>query len=338
MKSVFSNIPQKILVALAAVVIWYLVSLNNVSTSQKSFTVPVVLEGISENQIVSGAPKEVDIVVSGLSKQIDRLKPESFTAYLDFNQSSGSYDKRIRVDFPQGTRLISTSPATAIGTVEQISQKEYDIEILFETPLSQNSLFSARAEPKSVTIKGRESVLDKIAKVIAIVNPTNVNLNKIITKVVALDPDNQAISELEINPSEVTIFLEKSPILHPKIVDVILEKPEIKDFIVDSVELSKNTITIVGPKAKLDKIEKITAKVDLDTQKLEAGTYNVKTVLELADGIAAMDLPTVKIVLSKIPELVPEIVPEAEGETNDTTNTPIRRPDTPENKQPNSGF
>jgi len=338
MKNYFSNIPQKLLVLGAAIIIWYLVSLNNVSTSQKSFTIPVILEGVSENQIVSGAPKEVDIVVSGLSKQIDRLKPESFTAYLDFNQTSGSYDKRIRVDFPQGTRLLSTSPATAIGTVEQISQKEFGVEILFETPLSQNSIFSARAEPNSVSIKGRESVLDRIAKVVAIVNPRNVNLNQIITKIVALDLDNQAISELEIQPNEVTIVLEKSPIFHPKVVELVLIEPQITDLILDSIKLSKNSITIIGQKSTIANIEAINAKVDLDTQNLDAGTYNVETVLELPAGVASMDSVSAEIILSKIPEPEPEPEPEVEGETNDTTDTPIRRPDTPQNEQPNTGF
>ncbi len=328
----FSNIPQKIAVLLFAILIWYLVSLNNISTSQKSFTVPVVLEGIVENQIVSGAPSNVEIEVSGPSKQIDRLKPESFNAYLDFNQESGSYDKRIRVDFPQGIRLISTAPATSIGTIEQVSKKDYTVEVVFETPLSENSIFSARTEPILISIEGRESVLERITKVIAIVNPTRVNLNEIITKIVALDLDNQAISDLDINPQEIKVILEKSPILHPKVVELILEKPEITDFVLESFRLSNNTITIVGQKPVLDNISQINAKVDLDTQNLEQGTYNIKTVLELPSGIATMDTPSVEIILKNLPE------PEAEGENNDTIDTPIRGPDTPQNNQPSTGF
>ena len=338
MKKYFSNIPQKIMVLLAAVLIWYLVSMNNVSISQKSFSVPVSLEGLSDNQIVSGAPKKVDIVVSGLSKQIDRLKPESFTAYLNFNQSSGEYDKRIKVDFPQGIRLISISPASAIGTVEQISEKRYDVEVLFETPLNQDLMYSARAEPKSVTIKGRESVLDKIAKVVAIINPGKLNQKRIISRVVALDLDNQAIDDLEMSPRQVAVVMEKSPVFHLKKVDLILEVPEINDFIVKSVEPEKTSVTIVGQKPTLDKIERIKAKVDLDTENPEAGTYNVRTLLELPPGVASMDSVSAKITISKIPKPEPEDVPQVEGESNDTTDTPVRRPDTPKNKQPNTSF
>jgi len=324
MKVIFHNLPQKLAMLLLAIVVWYLVSLNDTSISQKSYRIPLEIEGILENQIISGAPTDVEIVVSGPSKQIDRLKEENFGSYLDFNGASGNYDKRIRVNIPQGLSLISVSPETAIGTVEQISNKVFPVIVSIQTPLNQNLSYRTSVLPGSVEVSGRESVLAKIDKVLAIVNPRNEESGKYQAQVIIIDSEQNPLPSLSTNPTKVQIELEQTPVLHNKTVGLILEKPLIKGLILSSYQLSQKEINIVGKIEDIDKLENIKAKVDLDTPPKKAGTYNVRVGLELPQAVKTTDRVTAKLELSEPPK---------ERENDVTTNPPIRRPNPAQNQQ-----
>lgn len=324
MRVIFHNLPQKFAMLLLAIAVWYLVSLNDTSTSQKSYRIPLEIEGILDNQIVSGAPTDVEIVVSGPSKQIDRLKEENFGSYLDFNGASGNYDKRIRVNIPQGLSLISVSPETAIGTVEQISNKVYPVSISLLTPLNQNYSYRAVSQPTAVEVNGRESVLAKIDKVVAIVNPKNEKIESFEAQVIVVDKEQKPLPGLSTKPPKVQIELEQIAVLHNKTVKLVLEKPLIKDLILDSFQISQKEINVVGKLEDIEKLEEIKAKVDLDTPPKKAGTYNVGLGLELPQGVKTTDQVTVELKLSE---------PVKERENDVTTNPPLRRPDPAKNQQ-----
>ena len=121
----------KLISLMLAVIAWYFISLSDASVSQRNLDIPVSVVGLEQNQTISGITDKVSILVSGDSRQIDRLRAANFDATLNVAGLNGDYEQKIEVIAPQGISVDSISPEISIGKIETISSKTVPIVIAF---------------------------------------------------------------------------------------------------------------------------------------------------------------------------------------------------------------
>src|SRR5690606_7765926 len=104
------NWPNKLAAVLIAFVVWMLITSNSTTTTQNSMFVPLIVEGIEDNQVAVGLPTRVAVSVSGPSSRIDRLTPEMLRATLDLTEVTGAFELPITVQTPQNVTVLTVEP------------------------------------------------------------------------------------------------------------------------------------------------------------------------------------------------------------------------------------
>ncbi|MEM6430885.1 MAG: CdaR family protein [Deinococcota bacterium] len=116
--SLLSHWPQKLTAFVIAIFLWLFVTTEQITTSQRSFLVPLTIIGLTNNQLATGVPDLVEVSVAGESNRIDALRAENIEAILDLSNVASDFARPVRVSPPQGITLLRRDPSEVIGTVE----------------------------------------------------------------------------------------------------------------------------------------------------------------------------------------------------------------------------
>jgi YbbR domain-containing protein len=294
---IFRRWPLKLGALFLAAFMWFFVTLNDASISQRTdLVIPVIVEGLSENQIPSGVPEYVNLVVSGPSNRVDRLTEQNFSAILDLSDVSGSFSKQIDVVVPPGIILDNVRPNEAIGVVELRTSRTMPVTIAYRGQLPTDVTLHGVAEPATVTLTGRASVLEQVAVVLATVSP---NQAETTTNLIALNAEGRPVADISYSPSTVTITVESFEVLHTKLVDLTVEQPDVSPYELVSFEVQRDAVRLAGPYSALNELERVTGTVELDTTQLASGEYTLNVQLELPNGVAALETVEVALQLAE---------------------------------------
>jgi YbbR domain-containing protein len=294
---VTNNWVQKLVALCLAIVGWYVISISDTSVSQRSLSVPVTLEGLSESQTQSGAPDTVDVIVSGRSSSVNALRPENFRATLDLSNATGEYQERIIVVPPQDISLISVSPETAIGSVETISSKEVPVIVAIENQTDRNSVVTPTTSVQSVRATGRESVLAQVASATAFISVT---AGESSVTLFASDASGQPVSEITLEPSATTVTLTATPVLHSKTVALEVAEPDTATNLrVENFSLSQTTLLVSSSREQLNALGNVTGIVEI-SEDSEAGNYTMNVTLQLPEGVWALESVTAEFTLTAV--------------------------------------
>jgi YbbR domain-containing protein len=298
MKRMMHNGLPKVVSAALALIAWYVISLNVATTSQRNLKIPVSVVGLEQTQMISETIDEVEIAVSGDSRQVDRLVPENFTATLNVTGLSGEYTQTIEVIPPQGINVDNVSPEISIGTIETISSKSVPVMVAFISGQDVDSRLEIVPIQDTVRVQGRESVLVQITQVVALVDA---RVGETTIPVYATDENGTPIttSEVSLEPSSIRVNVIAEPILHTKAVSIMVEPPLTEGFEITNFNLSQSVITLTGNHEALESLEQVSGKVIvLDT--FEAQSYALPVELELPANVNALQTITAEFVLEPI--------------------------------------
>ncbi|MCA9835500.1 MAG: hypothetical protein KC422_01235 [Trueperaceae bacterium] len=311
---------------LFAVVIWYFISASQNTQASTEFEVPVNYVGLGNEQVVRGAPASVRVEVLGLKEQLNRLSSENFSAEIDFSNTEGAYEKDIFVVPPQGLRLVKITPATALGTVENIERKTVPIE----TSLLGNGTENIKARITTTVLEARvigvSSSLEKVSKVIASVPDTEGD--HVIT-LFAADANNVPVkdSSITVSPTTISAKVSYETVYYSKRVAInlgdVLDMFQSTNLGLSNVTLSQDRITLLGPKNALQDINSVNINVEPITGELTEGVYTLTVIPILPEGISSPDTVTLEINLVALPEETPQDAPD--GDVNDSASTPFWR-------------
>ena len=323
--TLWNNWPQKLGALALAVFVWYFVNLSNTDVSQGTFTVPVSVEGVNPDQVPSGVPETIEVIVSGPSRGVNRLRltPERLDATLDLSGVSGSFQRPILVSVPQDITILNRIPSEAVGTVETVGTKTVPIEVgLLD---GGDGLLVPSYAPSTAVVRGRSSVLERVARVLATVQPTTGEQQ---VTLYTVTENGKPVSDpvLSIEPATLTVTVNAAPVLYTKTLPLSVPAPDTAPLILQSFSPSQDTLRVAGPKDVLETLEAVTGSVELDTTSLAAGEYTLQVVPQLPDGVAALGTVTAQVSLEQ-----PTPPP---GETNDLPDSPVRRPGATQNSQP----
>lgn len=289
------NWPTKLVAVGIAFLLWLFVTNNNQSTSQRSLLLPLMVEGVAEDQVAVGLPTTVAVSVTGPSARINRLTPEVLRATLDLTDVTGAFEQPITVQAPQEIDVDRVEPALVIGFLESITSSSLAVQVALSGQRPSGALLEASVEPTNVTLTGRSQVLDSVQRVVAIAPAVGGGL----APVVALDTEGRPVTDVTIQPASVTVAVTTRPVLLTKEVPLAFEAPLAPTL--TSAELSSASVVVAGGEAALEPLESVTATVDAPTGSVDPGRYTLPVRLDLPEGVVALTTPTVTLQYVRAP-------------------------------------
>lgn len=279
------NWPRKLLAVLAATLFWWLVSTTTTTTTQRNFSVPLVVEGIEEEDLAVGVPDFVDVGVTGPGPRIDRLRPDQIRATIDLSGATGDFDRQVVVQTPQEVRFTSVSPTTVIGFVETTAQRTMSVEVAVVGSPAEGVLLRTAPTPSQVVLTGRQQQLAAVQRAIAMAGPAGGE-----APVIAVDAQDRPVPGVTAVPSTVDVAVASRDVLYTTELLVDFRPPV--SAALASAALSRPSVTVAGPPALLMNLEEVVGTVEPITEEVAPGRYTLPVRLELPAGVVALETPT----------------------------------------------
>ena len=171
------NLIAKILCVLAAVVLWFYVTITDSTTDEKTLpesrsisAISTVIEETLGLSLISGYDYTVDITVRGTRSELNRLDIDDISAYIDAKDISaaGEYTLPIRTSLPNGVTTGNLSVNYITIYVDKRTTISVPIEVLTsQTIESDYTLGTPELNIETVNVTGPEEELAKIDHAVA---------------------------------------------------------------------------------------------------------------------------------------------------------------------------
>ena len=279
------NWPRKRGALLAAVGFWWLVATTTTTITQRTFSIPLEVDGVEAEDLAVGVPDFVDVGVSGPGPRIDRLRPDQLRATLDLSGASGDFDRQVVVQTPQEVRLQSVSPSNVIGFLETVAQRNVLVEVAVVGAPPEGVLIRTAPNPNQVIITGRQQQLAAVNRAVAFVGPAGG-----MATVIPLGVDNQPVAGVTVVPGEVDVSVASREVLYTTELLIRFDPPASAALV--ATALSQPTVTVAGAPEVLMTLEEVTGTVEPLTGEVAPGRYTLPVRLALPEGVVALDSPT----------------------------------------------
>ncbi len=294
LKRLAQNWPSKVGALLIAFLVWAFVTSSTTTTTQRSLLLPLVIEGLDEDEAAVGLPEVVEVSVSGPSARIDRLRADMLRATLDLTDVAGPFQRPIVVQSPQEVRLLRVEPSDVIGFVETVARVPKAVEVGLTGVPPQDRLLSTIVAPRQVTMVGRSQVLDEVERVVALVPPEGGEAAPL-----ALDGAGSPVAEVRFEPDTVVVTVTQREALVTAQVAVDLTPPVATGLVATSLE--RATVRVAGPASALAALDRVGGTVEPPTGDVTAGRYTLPVRLDLPNGVVALETVTAVLQFERAP-------------------------------------
>jgi YbbR domain-containing protein len=182
----------------------------------RQYPEPISVEVIGQDPglvITGDVPRQIELTLRAPSSVWQELlaNEDDIRAILDLSGlSAGEHTLDIQVQITtRPVRIISATPRTATVTLEPLASQSFSIELtLSGEPAIGYQAGDPVLDPEEVIISGPQSLVEQVTQVRAPLNLAGVreSIEQTVT-VQPLNENNQIVSGLGLNPSEVTISL-----------------------------------------------------------------------------------------------------------------------------------
>lgn len=293
--------------AMLAVLLWLVViaqeptQTRTITVSGVSYDYNSALYTGASLDIVKREDTKVSVVISGDSSAINEVDPADIVVYPDYTEVSrsgmpGEYTLRLQARRADTSLtkfdIDSISPAYVDVTFAQIGTQKFTVEVEASVdPAEGYYLGEKQASPAEVTLRGPESQMSQVDKVVANVALSGQRTESALAtaQLEFWDKDGNVLTDTHITADteqvEVTI-----PVLKMKEVPITFEYtgvPQGYDTSVLDAQLSQETILIAGPAERVDALESVSAGF-VDLTKFKLGE-TVTLSITLPEGIRNLD-------------------------------------------------
>ncbi|MBW6455743.1 MAG: hypothetical protein K0A98_07635 [Trueperaceae bacterium] len=293
-RTLIQNAPRKLAALVVAVVVWLFVATDTATIAQRSLLVPIVVEGVSAEQVVVGLPQFAEVTVSAPTTRIDRLRPESFEAVIDLAGLSGDFQVQVSVAPPQGIVLERVVPSEVIGIVEPVARAEVPVVASVLGEVDGDLRVRATVTPAQAQVRGRAAV---VAQAVAVVVPLPVGdtLGATATSGTgfAVDATGRPLPDVGIEPQSFTLGWDLEPVYVSH--SLPLQVAAVPDGPWSAPSGAPSQITVVGLRSSVAALDAVVADVDLPTGALESGRYTAALRPRLPADVLAVERPTVDL-------------------------------------------
>ncbi|MBE6185587.1 CdaR family protein [Heyndrickxia ginsengihumi] len=258
--------------------------------------VPIELYYDSTNLVVSGAPKTVNVEISGPKILVQQVKASrDFNVYMDLsNAHIGRQKAEIKIKNISDKLKVKLSRKYAYVTVQEKISKRFNVEAEFDKGLVPEGYETSSpiVDPATVKITGAKDVLDKISYVKATLE-TSKPINSTVSqqaKVRVLDKNLNKL-DVVVEPSTVEVTV---PVSNPSKQIPITVNPigsENQGVTIKSITTEPKKVTLYGTSDVLAGIDKLPVNVDISKVKKDT---TIKVPIKLPDGVNKATPDTVK--------------------------------------------
>lgn len=279
-----STLGLKLISILMAVLLWfYVVNQGETTARQNSQEVELQFYNLAQDLLVEG-PATVRINFWGTPQE-----GEQINAFVDLEGlGEGDYELPVKVDSLEGALFTTVEPRTVGVELREISENIFNIE----HEIRQNSgidinLKEVIIEPATCLIRGNQINIDRITRIIAPLDLSNVtDISSIAVKLEARDEDGQLIEEgIRFVPENVTaiIVVERNKAYKTVAVNPKLVGDPDPAYKVSQVRVEPENVSLIGDGSRLAKYTNIfTTDIDL-SRRNESFVESVS--LKQAEGV-----------------------------------------------------
>ena len=290
MTRLLQNGPRKLGALAVALVVWWFVASDTTTTAQRSLLVPIVVDGVTAEQVVVGLPQMAEVTVSGPTGRVDRLRPEGFEAVLDLSGVSGDFQAQVGVSPPQGIVLERVVPSEIIGIVENVASAEVPVVATMLGDLGPDQRGRVTVAPAVAQVRGRSAVVNGV---MAVVVPLPVGAalggSSLTIAGYAVDRNGLPLADVQVVPAAFTLSWGIEPVWSLRRVAVEVAPPTADGWALADAPAD---VAVFGAPATLATITAAVADVELPTGEVEEGRYTRPLTLRLPDGVVAAETLT----------------------------------------------
>lgn len=203
----------------------------------------------ADKYIVTGAPKTVNIRVSGSNNVILKARlMASKSAYIDLNgMKPGTYDVRVQTSgFPSGLNIKSV-PQTVQVSLQEKTSKELPvaIDILNKQSVSKGyTVGKPQINPTTVTVTGGKNEIDSVAFIKGVIDikGANTTVDRMITLHAYDSQGNQ--KELTISPQSVDVVVPIAKASKQVAIQAVTSGSPASGYMVSSIDVSNPNVTV----------------------------------------------------------------------------------------------
>lgn len=259
--------------------------------------VPVKVIYDDKNLYLSGAPKTVNVRVSGPQSIVKKTESMmDFSVALDLSNSKvGEYKKKFKVKGISDKLNYEVLPQYAdISLSEKIKDtRQVEAEVSPSRIAAGYELIGKEVDPSQVTIIGGEDEIKKIAYVKATLKDTT-KLTKTTSEEAEVNVFDSNLNKLDVSvkPDKVKVNIKVAPT--SKTVGISAKKSGKlpSNLKLESLELSESEVELFGKRSVLDGIGSLA--IDVDLSKVTKDTV-VKTKIPLPKDVSSAEPDEVEI-------------------------------------------
>lgn len=281
------NVPIMLASLLFASLLWFYVYQETTPNKERSFRVRLNQSNLdSSKYIVTTAPQYIYLKAQGPVSRVSKLHEEDLEADVDLHDARperAMYPVQI---FPERERDLFSSSINARIEVEPFAKRSVQLGWDSRGEISDKTLKldDMIVEPKSITVTGPKSQVDRVAEVRAVLDLTKVNPSVRKAEQVGveiLDDGGRPLPNVKSDP----LFANLTPVFNPApeervafVLPTTTGQPASGHVITD-YRLEPNHVLISGKSAVLARLSQIKT-VALDVEGISrTGTYTVSLVL-----------------------------------------------------------
>jgi YbbR domain-containing protein len=287
------NWKAKLLSTVAAMIAWFIISLNQSSVVNYPNKIAIDFGGLKDNLVSVAADDNVQIKISVDPINLKDLKDSDFKASVDLTGlENGVYEKEIKVTTTSPkVQIISCNPRKTTVKIDTRETKAVPVRVKYDGTAADGYIVSdATAEPEQVNVVGPKSTIDTITEAVA---PIKINGEKEgfekISQLFVYDAQGDEIKFVKIEPETIKTKISITPAGDTKTVGIkVKTSGQIKDgYWINTITTEPQTVTISGSRTKLSQTQYVETEV-IDLGNLSADkTYTAQ--LDVDNGIKVED-------------------------------------------------
>lgn len=282
-------------------------SQNILSSKSATVTVPLSVKFDSNKYYVTGAPKNIQVKISGSSALVLAAKQSSvLSATADLSDPKiGSQKLKIKLNGFAESLSVKPSKEYITVTVSEIVKKSFTIQTSYnrENIADGYKVDSITPSTKKATVIGPKELVESVDHLIAVVDVPN-GLKKNATEnavIKAVDKSGTEV-DVDINPETVSVAIEVSADSSDSSSDQITKTVSIapdfsgsKNINDYNITYSSSVVQITGNKDVLGGISSIPLKINLDDFSQNGGA--ISYLISTPDGVSAITPQRIEVTL-----------------------------------------
>jgi YbbR domain-containing protein len=329
--AVAGNLGLAVLSLALALSLWLFVTDKENPTEAQTFnsSITVRFVNVPEDLAVANVSEPgVRIRIEAPKSELSGLRADDFEASVNLGgYTRGTQSVPVDVTPPNSRiNIIDISPARVEVTIESSRSKDVQVRVSsVGSPVTGFVVTDERAEPRTATVTGPESLVALVDSVVAVVNLTGqrVDLTEDRVKLEPRDARDGGISRVTVTPetAKVTVDLDQREYSLQFAVNPLITGQPAAGYNVAGVSVDPRFVTVTGP---LDVLQSIDAVRGLATDEItisDARDDAVRSVaIDLPDGVTVQGSSTVSVTIDIAPargefsfRIVPQIRNVADG-------------------------